>query len=58
MNKAVKYSLFGIITFLFCVCMGLLYRHVRQEQRQIICGQLEVNFSDSLHFVSEQDIRE
>ena len=58
MNKAVKYSLFGILTFAFCACMGLLYRHVRQEQRQIICGQLEVNFSDSLHFVSEQDIRE
>lgn len=58
MNKVVKYLLFGIITLAFFACMALLYQHVRQEQGRIICGQLEVSFSDSLHFVSEQDIRD
>lgn len=58
MNKFVKYLLFGIITLAFFACMALLYQHVRQEQGRIICGQLEVSFSDSLHFVSEQDIRD
>ena len=58
MNKAVKYSLVGVLAAAFCVGMGLLYRHVRQEQSRVICGKLEVSFSDSLRFVSEQDVRE
>ncbi|NLZ20246.1 MAG: hypothetical protein GXY24_08335 [Bacteroidales bacterium] len=58
MKKAVKYSLSGLIAVAFCVGVGFLYRHVRQEQSKLICGRLEVSFSDSLRFVSEQDIRE
>ncbi len=58
MNKAVKYSLVGVLAAAFCVGMGLLYRSVRQEQSRVICGRLEVSFSDSLRFVSEQDVRE
>ena len=48
MKKAVKYALFGILTLAFLLGVGLLYRHVRQEQGRVICGRLEVNFSDSL----------
>ena len=58
MNKAVKYSLVGVVAAVFCTGMGILYRNVRQEQSRLVCGTLEVSFSDSLRFVSEQDIRE
>ncbi len=58
MNKVVKYSLVGVLAAAFCTGMGFLYRHVRQEQSRLICGRLEVSFSDSLRFVSEQDVRE
>ena len=58
MKKAVKYSLIGVVAAAFCIGMGFLYRNVRQEQSRLICGKLEVSFSDSLRFVSEQDIRE
>ena len=40
MNKVVKYSLVGVLAAAFCVGMGLLYRHVRQEQSRLICGKL------------------
>ena len=58
MKKAVRYILFGVLAAAFCLGVGLLYRHVRQEQGRIVCGRLEVSFSDSLRFVSEQDVRE
>ena len=58
MNKAVKYSLVGVLAAAFCTGMGFLYRNVRQEESRLICGRLEVSFSDSLRFVSEQDIRD
>ena len=58
MKKAFRYILFGVLAAAFCVGIGFLYSRVRQEQGRIICGRLEVNFSDSLRFVSEQDIRE
>ena len=58
MNKIVKYALVGVLAAAFCTGIGFLYRHVRQEQSRIICGRLEVSFSDSLRFVSEQDIRD
>lgn len=58
MRKSVRYAAGAALILLFCAGIGLLYRHVRQEQAGIVCGRLEVNFSDSLHFVSEQDIRD
>ena len=57
MKAVVKYTLAGILTAALCVGMGFLYRNVRQEASRIVCGRLEVNFTDSLQFVSEQDVR-
>ena len=58
MKAAVRYAIAGVLAAAFCVGMGFLLHHVRQEQSRLICGKLEVSFSDSLRFVSEQDIRE
>ena len=58
MKAAVKYSIAGALVALFCAGMFFLYRQVRQEQREIVCGRLDVSFADSLRFVSEQDVRE
>ena len=58
MKKTVRYTLGAALILLFCTGMGFLHRHVRQEQARLVCGTLAVNFVDSLHFVSEQDIRE
>ena len=58
MKKGVTYSIAIVLAILFCFGMGSLYRHVRQERAQTVCGTLQVHFTDSLQFVSEQDIRE
>ncbi|MCR4824792.1 MAG: hypothetical protein K5849_05480 [Bacteroidales bacterium] len=58
MKKAVRYSIAAALALLFCFGMGALSRHVRRELDQAVCGTLQVNFTDSLQFVSEQDIRE
>ena len=58
MKKGVAYSLAILAVLLFCIGMGSLYGHVRRERAQAVCGTLQVHFTDSLQFVSEQDIRE
>lgn len=58
MKKGVRYSIAAALALLFCLGMGSLWRHVRQEHERTVCGTLQVNFTDSLQFVSEQDIRE
>ena len=58
MKPVVTYSIAGVLAVLFCTGMFFLYRNVRQEQRELVCGRLEVSFADSLRFVSEQDVRE
>ena len=58
MKKTVAYILAALLSVLFCVGMVLLYRNMRQEQALTTCNQLEVSFSDTLRFVSEEDIRE
>ena len=57
MKAAVKYAVSGALAAFFCFGMLSLLRDVREEQRRIVCGKLEVTFADSLRFVSEQDIR-
>ena len=58
MKAAVRYAIAGVLAAAFCVGMGFLLHHVRQEQATAVCNRLEVSFADSLRFVSEQDIRE
>jgi len=58
MKAFVKYSLAGVLLAGLCTGMAFLYRYVRQESAQIVCGRLEVNFADSLRFVTERDIRD
>ncbi len=58
MKKTVAYVLAALLSVLFCIGMALLYRNMRQEQALTTCNQLEVSFSDTLRFVSEEDIRE
>lgn len=57
MKPAVRYSLAGVLVLLFCAGMGSLYREVRRERAEAVCNHLQINFTDSLRFVSEQDIR-
>lgn len=57
MKAAVKYAVAGALAAFFCFGMISLWRDVREEQRRIVCGKLEVTFADSLRFVSEEDIR-
>ena len=40
MKAAVKYSVAGALAVLFCTGMFFLYRNVRQEQAQLVCGLL------------------
>lgn len=58
MKAAVKYSLAGALAAFFLFGMISLWRGVREEQRSLVCGRLEISFADSLRFVSEQDIRD
>jgi len=58
MKESVKYSLAGILVAVFCFGMILLYKDVRQMERSLVCGRLEISFADSLRFVSEEDIRD
>jgi len=58
MKKAVRYSIAGVLAVLFCIGMALLYGHVRRDQAAAVCTGLQVGFTDSLRFVSEDDIRE
>ena len=58
MKAFVKYSLAGVLLAGLCTGVAFLYRNVRQENARIVCGRLDVNFADSLRFVTEQDIRE
>ena len=57
MKKSVRYAIDAALILLFCIGTGLLLRHVHRQQAQLVCNALEVNFADSLQFVSEQDIR-
>ena len=58
MKAAVRYSLAAVLAVALCVGVAFLYRTVRQESALVVCGRLDVHFADSLHFVSEQDIRD
>ena len=57
MKKSVRYSLAAALLLLFCTVVALLYGHVRTERAVAVCTGLEVGFTDSLRFVSEEDIR-
>ena len=58
MKAAIRYSLAATLAVALAVGMVFLYRTVRQQTTQIVCGRLDVHFADSLRFVSEQDIRD
>ena len=58
MKAAIRYSLSAVLAVGLVVGMAFIYRLVRQETTRIVCGRLDVNFADSLRFVSEQDIRD
>ena len=58
MKAAIRYSLSAVLAVGLVVGMVFIYRLVRQETTRIVCGRLDVNFADSLRFVSEQDIRD
>ena len=58
MKAAIRYSLAAVLAVALCVGVVFLYRQVRQENDQLVCGRLDVHFVDSLRFVSEQDIRD
>ena len=57
MKKTVRYSISCLLIAAFCIGMGIL-AHLEKESRNTrTCERLEVEFSDSLKFVTEKDIR-
>ena len=58
MKPAVTYSLAGALMLLFCTGMLSLSRQAREDRGRIVCNSLQVRFTDSLQFVSEQDVRD
>lgn len=58
MNKILKYSVFGVLVAGFCVGMHFLERATLSGRPSLTCTDLEVQFKDSLEFVSGDDVRE
>ncbi|MCR4860312.1 MAG: hypothetical protein K5910_06585 [Bacteroidales bacterium] len=57
MKPYVRYSIAGALIVLFCVLTLFLRASARQERQQVVCNEVQVGFTDSLRFVSEEDIR-
>ncbi len=57
MNKKVAYIFsFSLLAMLGIICALLLYVS-KEKRRQIACSSVEITFSDSLGFVSEENIK-
>jgi len=57
MKKLLTYILFGLFVAGFCTGMVFLERDDRSKRNALACTELEVNFLDSLEFVTKEDIR-
>ena len=57
MNRAVRYISFASAVALFCAGMGLLCLKAGRDRDFLAVDRLEVSFTDSLRFVSEDDVR-
>lgn len=56
MSDRLKYFLTAIIVAAFCAMMTLLALNDNMRRSRIVCKGLEVEFADSLRFVTEDDI--
>ena len=57
MKRKVFYIIAAVLIVSLGVGMGALLLNTRQKHFQTSCGQLEVSFTDSLKFVSENDVK-
>lgn len=56
MSNRLKYLLTGVIIAAFCALMTLLALNDNLRQSRVVCRGLQVEFADSLKFVTEDDI--
>ncbi len=56
MKAVVRNIISGVLAAALCTGLVLLARLTHEERKSIACTGMEVHFTDSLHFVSKQDI--
>ena len=57
MNRTVRIIITSVLAAAFCTGMGMLVHLTREDRARLSCNSLKVHFTDSLKFVSEEDIR-
>ena len=57
MNRTVRIIVTSVLVAAFCAGMGVLVHLTREDRSRLSCNCLDVQFRDSLKFVSEDDIR-
>lgn len=57
MRSWIRYTISAVVGAGFCIGMGLLLANVREAHRLVACKSIEINFPDSLGFVSEKDVK-
>ncbi len=58
MKKSVKYLLLALCLALFVCITAMVLGKARERRHLTTCNKLEISFSDTLNFVSEEDVRE
>ncbi len=57
MNRKIAYILFVSLLLIFGIGSAFLLYLSKEKRREIACSSIEISFSDSLKFVSEEDIK-
>ncbi len=57
MSKIARYSVSSLLAAALGVVIAVILQRTREEHSALSCERLEVNFTDSLHFVTESDVR-
>lgn len=57
MKKSVRYTVSSVLALLFCIGISLLLGATRREKALLACEHVEVEFKDSLKFVTEKEIK-
>ena len=58
MNRTVKYSIGGAFAAIVLAGYCILTAQCRADRSMLTCGEIEISFTDSLRFLSEEDVRE
>lgn len=57
MKRRTRYAVAAVLAALLCLASALLLRATRAQRSMLACEHVEVEFRDSLKFVSEKDIK-